>query len=103
MIDYIYEVEEIKKQLIEYYKPEKIILFGSVARNEVTENSDIDLLLIKMTDKSFTERIREAHQGLKYRIPLDIIVYTENEIKKLSSSSFFIRDIIEKGIILYEQ
>lgn len=40
------EIDNIKAQLIEKYKPEKIILFGSSAWGE-DEINDIDLFIIK--------------------------------------------------------
>lgn len=44
----IYSIEEIKKAVIpvaEKYGLKSVFLFGSYARNEATENSDIDLLI----------------------------------------------------------
>jgi len=45
-------IEYIKK-----YRPEKIILFGSYAREESDEYSDLDFVVIKETDKRFLESI----------------------------------------------
>ena len=42
----IKEIDDIKNQLVEKYRPEKIILFGSATR-EGKEVNDIDLLIIK--------------------------------------------------------
>ena len=44
------QLQQIVKELIAY-EPEKIILYGSAARGEFTDESDIDLLIIKNTDK----------------------------------------------------
>lgn len=41
------------------YEPEKIILFGSLARGDTHEWSDIDLLIVKDTDASYGERVKE--------------------------------------------
>jgi predicted nucleotidyltransferase len=46
------EVRKITKQIIEKYKPEKIILFGSAARDQLTPDSDADFLIIKKTHLS---------------------------------------------------
>jgi predicted nucleotidyltransferase len=45
------EAKQLAKTLVKYYKPEKIILFGSTARGDYHTNSDIDLLIIKQSDK----------------------------------------------------
>ena len=42
------------------YKPQRIILFGSHAWGNPTEESDIDLLIIKDTDKPFHKRWAEV-------------------------------------------
>lgn len=45
-------VEKIAKE----YQPRKIILFGSYAYGEPTQDSDVDLLIIKNTDKRPIDR-----------------------------------------------
>ena len=39
------EIESITSQLIEKYKPEKVILFGSAARGDTNPDSDADFLI----------------------------------------------------------
>ena len=38
-------LEEMARGIVERFHPEKIILFGSCARNEYMEDSDIDILV----------------------------------------------------------
>ena len=45
------ELHGIVATLVEKYKPEKIILFGSLATGKMHEWSDIDLLIIKLSRK----------------------------------------------------
>lgn len=45
------EIKKITGQIVEKYKPEKIILFGSWAYGKPKENSDIDLMVIKKNKK----------------------------------------------------
>lgn len=99
------ELQKIVSFLIENYQPEKIILFGSLASGEVKEESDIDLLLIKNSDKRPLERAMEVMALLGYpRIALDIFVYTPEEIEYLrKEGSHFIEDILERGKVLYEK
>ena len=39
------------------YRPDKVILFGSTARGEADAQSDLDVIVIKDTQESFTERL----------------------------------------------
>lgn len=43
------ELEKVTQQIIEKYRPDKIILFGSAARGDWNSDSDADLLIIKKT------------------------------------------------------
>ena len=52
----VQEIEQVMQDLAAY-GPEKVILFGSAARGDVDEYSDIDLIVIKETDKRFVQRL----------------------------------------------
>ena len=99
------EIKEISEKISKEFKPEKIIIFGSHAWGNPGIDSDVDLLVIKETERSTREVAREIDASLWGRtIPLDIIVYKPDSIKKgLKIGDFFIRNIIEKGIVVYER
>jgi len=82
-------------------------LFGSSARGMITENSDIDMLIIKDTDKKRNERFREVRalvRDLKRRIPFSPLVYTPAEIeKRVNLGDFFVKEILKEGKVLYER
>ena len=97
-------LDQIVENLKKNYTPEKIILFGSYSKGNATEESDLDLILIKKTKKHPIWRRVEARKASKLKIPMDIIVYTPDEFEKLlKQNSFFIRDIVHSGKVLYEQ
>ena len=94
------------KRLASALKPEKIILFGSYAYGSPTPDSDVDLLIIKDGDKK--ENYITASLLLYPReFPVDIIVKTPKEViealKGGKDNSFFIREIVNKGTILYDR
>ena len=99
------ELDRIVATLIEKYKPEKIILFGSLATGRMHEWSDIDLLIIKETDKRPLDRATDITAMLNYpRIAMDIFIYTPQELKYLMRhGSQFIEEILEQGKVLYEK
>lgn len=95
-------IADLAEQIARDYRPEKIILFGSIARGEGREHSDIDLLIIKRTRKRMIDRIGEVLAICDHRIPVEPIVYTPAEIRKrLKMGDFFIREILEEGKVLY--
>lgn len=96
-------LQEITNRIVEFYQPERVILFGSYGTSPRRNESDIDLLIIKETEKRPLERRQEVEKILSDRlIPLDIIVYTSQEMKSLFSlGSPFIQEVLEKGKVLY--
>ncbi len=81
--------------------PQAIILFGSAAWGEMTEDSDLDILVIKKTKKSFTDRMREMRSMISTNVPLDIIVITPQEAKSLPEKYSFFAQILKEGKLLY--
>ncbi|NLC67551.1 MAG: nucleotidyltransferase domain-containing protein [Clostridiaceae bacterium] len=97
------ELERIVKILIDEYKAEKIILFGSFARNEEKEWADIDLIIVKDTGKPFYKRLEEVVEITKPEMAADIIVYTPEEMKSVEKSIFYIEEVEKKGKVIYER
>ena len=98
-------LEKILKIIVKYYKPEKVVLFGSYAYGHPNKNSDLDLLVVKDSNLPRYKRAREIRKYLWgiTDIPKDIIVYTQKEIDDLAEiKEAFITDILKNGIILYE-
>jgi len=88
------------------YKPQKIILFGSAARNRLKENSDLDLIIIKDSKKDFYSRIGEVLRlvrDITPKPPIDFLVYTPSEFEKMKKENYFVKEeVLEKGKVLYE-
>lgn len=79
-IEFEKEILNITQQIIEKYKPEKIILFGSAARGEWTPDSDADFLIIKNDTPYYgADRIRELSRLIKRSIPVDFFIYRQDE------------------------
>ena len=90
--------------IIKKFHPQKIILFGSFAWGKPNKDSDVDLMIIKNSKKNSFLRQLSVRRIIKGAIPVDILVYTPAEIKnRLNLGDFFIRDIIEKGKLIYEK
>jgi predicted nucleotidyltransferase len=100
-----YENEDLKNTKV---VPEKIILFGSYAYGNPTEDSDIDLLIIKETDKKrrvdrFVEVQSIVYDG-QSELPVSPLVLTKEELQeRLSMGDDFIKEIVKKGKMLYEK
>ena len=70
-------INEIRDIIVETYQPEKIILFGSYANGNPTEDSDLDLLIVLETALPKPKRNLGIKQILRrWKIAKDIIVKT---------------------------
>jgi predicted nucleotidyltransferase len=96
-------IDSITAQLIEKYKPEKIILFGSAARGDPASGSDVDLLIIKRDTPSFgADRIMEISNLIERDVPVDFLVYRPEEFeKRVRLGDPFIGLILKEGKVLY--
>ena len=96
---------DLKKSIIDSFlpfKPERIILFGSHARGDTDPTSDIDIIIVYQTDKSFMDRLEELYLAWNIPTAIDILAYTPDEYQAMKAGSAFIQDISKEGILLYE-
>ena len=105
-------LEEITQRLKEI-DPYKVVVFGSVTKQNNDEDSDIDLLVILNSDKisqNYDEKmekkllVRNAIWDLSKQIPIDLLVYTRKEFEIImnNKNSFFI-ELEKTGKIIYEK
>ncbi len=96
--------EVIVRRIVSLVHPEKIILFGSVARGDADEYSDIDLIVIKNTETRFVQRLVEVIAFLPRDVAADVFVYTSQELQTmLEEGNPFIEQALKDGIVLYEK
>jgi len=97
------ELERIVKQIVEKFHPQKIILFGSRAYGKADKDSDFDLMIIMETKERVVQTAAKISASIDHPFPLDILVHTPEQIeKRLKLGDSFIKEIVSKGIVLYE-
>lgn len=75
----------------------EIWLFGSVARGEVHEGSDLDLLVVMDSTLPFVERTAHLYRKLKPRVSTDLFAYTPGEMAGLRETNPLTRAALEEG------
>jgi len=106
------DVEILKKEIVERLaplEPDKIILFGSYAYGKPSEESDIDLFLLKdisveeMRNFRFVAKKALRDFQFKYKIGVDLFVDSkervEYRIKEVKDQ--FYQEIVQNGVVLY--
>ncbi len=103
------DIEELKYEIVERLKPldpDRVILFGSYAYGTPTEDSDIDLFLVKNLEiekaREYRISVRKELRELirKYDIGFDVIA-ANNEFLNSRDDYFYKVDILQKGKVLY--
>lgn len=99
-------IKNLCAQIAQEFQPEKIILFGSQAYGQPTVESDVDLLVVMPYEGS---PFRQAGEILKRVIPrvgvlpLDLLVRTAEQVsQRLAIGDQFMREILERGKVMYE-
>lgn len=98
------QIRKIGERIKKEYHAEKVILFGSYATGQATEDSDIDLLIIAPTKEPFFRRmatVRRLIRDLRNGLPVAPIVLTAKELEKRQEAEDpFIEEILGTGIPL---
>ena len=99
------KINKLVNRLKDHYKPDKIILFGSFARGDYHEGSDVDLIVIKDdVPDNFLRRLDEVLDFCDGEIEVQILVYKKEEIKRmLEEGNDFIRTVLKEGKVIYER
>lgn len=96
-------IEEIVSSLREY-DPERIILFGSRARRDADEYSDLDLVVIKETEERFLDRLKRVYALVRPTFAMDLLVYTPEEFARMKEEGNpLIERVCEEGVVVYEK
>lgn len=100
------EIKDLIGNLFNQYQPQKIILFGSYAYGQPTDESDIDLLIIKDTSENPIKRrvtVRHILNNTNPDFPpISSLVITPQELDvRLRRGDQFIEEILGKGVVLY--
>ena len=97
-------MSEIVRRIVREAHPERVILFGSRARGDYRQDSDIDLLVVTEDDRPRALRASALYGALSdILIPMDILVYRPAEIEEWKNvPQAFVTTAIREGSVLYE-
>jgi len=95
-------LDEIVRRIVEVAQPEKIILFGSAAREEMGPHSDVDLLVVKsgIHRRKLTQAIYMHLFGVGRAV--DVVVVTPEDIERYKDSfALVIQPALREGRVVY--
>lgn len=84
--------------------PERVILFGSMARGVVGEWTDLDVVIVQSSSLPFFERIGWFYKLFRPRAGMDVLIYTPEEFARLVRTRwFFQEEFLGKGRVIYDR
>ena len=99
-------IAEITRRLVDYYRPERIYLFGSAARDDDGADSDLDFLVVVPDDVSVEKMrpgaARKAVRGTGFA--KDIVTWRSTDFKTRAAwvKSSLPATVVREGRVLYE-
>ena len=110
------DIDRYIKEIVRILVPlntDRVILFGSAARNDMHIDSDLDLVVVLDEDRipqSYEEKlymrvaIKRALKSVNEQVAIDVIVYTKTEyMEMIKNRGSFLKEIAETGKVLYEK
>jgi predicted nucleotidyltransferase len=98
-------IDKIISIIVSLASPDQIILFGSYARGDNTEKSDVDLLILKKGLKNSFDIIGSIYTAFfenKIKVPVDLLAIDYNRYIELNNDIGYIyKTIKEQGKVIY--
>ena len=98
--DIIVRLNQFKKVLSMSIPIDKMILFGSIAKEKAHRDSDIDLIIVsqKFRRKKSFKRSLGFYKYWNIDYPVDFLCYTPEEFNKLKKQVTIVREAVKEGI-----
>jgi predicted nucleotidyltransferase len=98
------EIDTLVGRLAARARPHRIIVFGSYAKGTATATSDLDLLVVRETDRPMAQRADDLTPICNgYLIPIDLHVYTPEEVREYSKEDYhFLQTVVRTGKVVYD-
>ena len=100
------QIETYAEDVARQFRPLKIVLFGSYAYGNPTEDSDVDLMVVMPKDPAGgrnRDRAMAIRTAVPKSFPLDLLVKDPEDIAwRLEEGDCFLQDVFSKGRVLYE-
>ena len=97
------------RAIVDEVDPEQVILFGSRARGDYRDNSDVDLIVIEAEpfglERSRHKEMLRLYKAIRgSRVGVDILVYSNEDVDYWRDSlNYVLARALREGKVLYER
>ena len=102
-------LQRMAQAIVDEVDPEQVILFGSHARGDAREDSDVDLIVIEAEPFDgercrHSERLRVRKAIREFKVPKDILVFSLEDVEYWRDSlNNVLARALREGKVLYER
>jgi predicted nucleotidyltransferase len=101
-------LNKLKHKLVQNYGDEfnKLILFGSVAKNIFNNDSDVDILIMMNKGSKLDSKIKEQlfdnvfDIEIEDEIPFDVKFFDKSQLKTIHGRTPFMQNILNNGVVI---
>ena len=98
-------IQGIVNTIVTRLRPRRVILFGSYARGQAGDDSDLDLFVeldAPQPGRGRAARVKRLFDP--YPCPMDIVVYTPEEVDYWrQAAASLVASVLNEGRVLYER
>ncbi|MFM2174381.1 MAG: hypothetical protein RLZZ54_2308 [Cyanobacteriota bacterium] len=95
-------LQAFTNRLVQHYSPNKVILFGSMARGEARWDSDADLMVVMPFEGRHISKIKEIRKRCRAGFPLDLLLWRPEEAaERYRQGDPFLLEAFDQGKILH--
>ncbi len=96
-------VDESLPRVRELYQPQLVLAFGSRARGDALEESDLDVIVVAeaFAGVPFLRRLERFFQDVDPAGAMDVLCYTPEEFARKKDELGTVEAAVEEGIVLY--
>jgi len=106
MSTHVSVIDELIDIIVPLVEPDQIIIFGSYARGDQTEKSDVDLLVLKKgleDERGTVDKIYYSFIGKKMEVDVDVIAMDyERFMNLINVTGYIYKSINKDGKVIYE-
>lgn len=97
-------ISDLAAQIVQRYRPLRVILFGSHAYGSPRQDSDVDLLVVMAFDGSPVRTAAEILASIDPKFPVDLVLHRPQDVEvRYRQGDPLVRDAIDRGRVIYER
>ncbi len=96
-------ISDLAAKIVQRYRPQRVILFGSHAYGSPRADSDVDLLVVMPFEGSAVRTAAEMLASINPQFPVDLVLHRPGDLDdRYRQGDPLVRDAIDRGLIVYE-